>query len=193
MNTSECEIDQAAERERELRRLQERLWVIQASAGDRDAFARLVELYQRPLVYYLRRFVLEPSAALDLHQEVWLDAFRGIAHLRAPEAFRVWIYQLARRKAARFFQQRLSGLADLDSADVSEIPLESAETPVDAEAVHHALGQIDPGAREVLTLHYLRDLSLEELAAVIEIPVGTVKSRLHHARRALRRVLERTK
>src|SRR5580765_1668410 len=88
--------------EQKLARLENALWASETQAGDADAFVRLLHRYERPLLYYLRRLVPNAEDALDLHQAVWLDAFRGLKSLQAPEAFRVWLYRIAHHKAARF-------------------------------------------------------------------------------------------
>src|SRR5215470_14945101 len=72
--------------EQKLARLEEALWVSEAQAGDSDAFVRLLNRHEKPLLYYLRRLVPNADDALDLYQEVWLDAFRGLKSLQVPEA-----------------------------------------------------------------------------------------------------------
>ncbi len=179
---------------RDLDRLQETLWVAQAREGDANAFACLVARHERPLYYYLRRFIPQPEAALDAYQDVWLDAFRGLRQLRAPEAFRAWLYRIAHDKAMRSLRREIRHERQTEPlVEAHEAVAEAAEEPHDAEAVHQALSRLPPLWCEVLTLHYLRDLSLEEMAAVIGCPVGTVKSRLHHARLSLQRLLERNR
>jgi RNA polymerase sigma-70 factor (ECF subfamily) len=186
--------DTAAERQK-LERLEELLWVTQAQAGDSEAFARLMNRYEKRLIYYLRRIVPEGDWALDLHQEVWIDAFRGLPSLQVPEAFRVWIYRIAHRKAVRFIRnerlhEKTNTVVSESAPPEHELP---AEPPVDAEAIHQALQLLSPDDRELLVLHYLRDLSTQELAVVLDCPAGTIKSRLYHARIALRRIIERKK
>ncbi len=171
-------------------RIEEALWVLRAREGDPQAFARLMSRHERPLLYYLRRLISQPDAALDAHQEVWLDVFRGIRRLRAPEAFRAWLYRVAHAKAMRFVREEIfdsDHTAPMDGLEEA-VPMTA---PTDAEAVHQALDRLSPSQREALTLHYLRDLSLAEIAAATGCSVGTVKSRLHYARLALRRQLER--
>jgi RNA polymerase sigma-70 factor (ECF subfamily) len=174
-----------------LQRLEELFWVVEAQAGNTDAFIQLMSRYEKRLLYYLRRIVPEGDWALDLHQEVWLDAYRGLASLQAPEAFRVWIYRIAHHKAARFI--RNEKLRERAAEVLTDPALQepALETPLEAEVLHQALQRLDPPEREVLVLHYLRDLSTQELAAVLDCPTGTVKSRLYHARAALRRIIER--
>lgn len=178
--------------ERRLERLEEALLVAEAQAGDCDAFVQLMNRYNKPLLYYLRRFVPEGDC-LDLHQEVWIDAFRGLPSLQIPEAFRVWVYQIARHKVARFIRNEVSEKSAVESLGEEQEQSPSAH-PFDAqeaEAVHQGLQLLPPHQREILVLHYLRDLSTDELAVVLDCPRGTIKSRLYHARIALRRVMER--
>jgi len=176
--------------ERRLKRLEEALLVTEAQAGDSDAFVQLMNCYSKPLLYYLRRLVPEADS-LDIHQEVWIDAFRGLPSLQVPEAFRVWIYQIARHKAARFIRSEVMDRAAVELFGEEQEQAGENLDAMDAEAVHRGLQVLPPHQREILVLHYLRDLSTDELAAVLDCPRGTVKSRLYHARLALRQVMER--
>ena len=173
---------------RRLERLEEALWVTQAQAGDPAAFVSLMKRYERPLLYYLRRLVPVGDGALDLHQEVWLDVFRALPSLQVPEAFRVWLFRIAHHKAARFIGEeiRREEMLEPAAAEVS-----NAADEFDAEAVHRGLAMLPADQREILTLHYLNDLSTAEIGRVLDCSPGTVKSRLHHARRALRGIIER--
>jgi RNA polymerase sigma-70 factor (ECF subfamily) len=181
--------------ERRIKRMQEVLWVTEAQAGNTDAFLQLMGRYERSLLYYLRRLVPEGDFALDLHQEVWIDVFRELPSLQVPEAFRVWIYRIAHNKASRFIRKEL--IQEEMSQTLSEVEpgatQKDSEVAFASEAVHAALEHLPPNQREVLVLHYLRDLSTDELAIILDCPVGTVKSRLYHARSALRRIIERKK
>jgi RNA polymerase sigma-70 factor, ECF subfamily len=171
-------------------RLEESFQVLRAKAGDTLAFTWLMTRHERPLLYYLRRFVGRPEDALDVHQEVWLAVYHGLPALRTPQAFRGWLYRLAHDKAVRFVQTEVR---EARNCEALEVPAEEGPEPPeeDPERVHRALGLLSPPQREVLTLYYLRDLTLEELAVACDLAVGTVKSRLHYARLALRRHLER--
>lgn len=178
--------------EERLARLEEALWVTQAQSGDMAAFERLVSRHGRPLLYYLRRLVANPEDALDLHQEVWLDTLRGLGGLQVPEAFAAWLYRIAHRKAARFRRTESHHDKLVESLATSSAGAEApAETEVDAKALHQALGSLPLEQRELVVLHYFRSFSTQELAAILECPPGTVKSRLYHARIALKRIIER--
>lgn len=179
--------------EQKLARLEEALWVTEAQAGDADAFVRLVTRHEKPLLYYLRRLIPNADDARDLHQEVWLDAFRGLKSLQVPEAFRVWLYRIAHHKAARFVRDGIreervvESLVDAGGEHSENDP----EIALDAEALHQALQILPTHHREILILHYLRDLSTQDLAVILDCPLGTVKSRLYHARLHLRNIVQR--
>lgn len=194
-NTQEMSTGSTDAVERQIERLQEVLWITEAQAGNTEAFVQLMRRYERPILYYLRRLVPERDFALDLHQEVWMDAFRQLPSLQVPEAFRVWIYRIAHHKASRLLRREL--LQEQINKTLSEAELVPAQNNGEAafasEAVHAALAELPASQRELLILHYLRELSTDELAIVLDCPVGTVKSRLYHARSALRRVIERKK
>ena len=172
---------------------QEQTWVRAAQQGDAAAFRCLVDCYDRRLLYFVLRFMPDSHQALDVMQDVWLTLFRRLPSLRAPGAFRVWLYQIAhdrvvsllrqRRRQERMQEKLAEHLAD---------PLEgNHEVAFDqAELVHKALDLLSPEHREVLVLRFLEGLTLEEIAEALRCRLGTVKSRLHHAKRSLRRQVE---
>jgi RNA polymerase sigma-70 factor, ECF subfamily len=174
-------------------RERERQWVLAARRRDPAAFRRLVDAYERRLLYFLLRFVQGAEDALDVLQDVWLTVYRRLPALRAPEAFRVWLYQIAHDKAVSHVRgQRRQARAreELQELRAAE-PEEAVPAAESAELVHRALQLLSLEHREVLTLHFLEDLRLEEIAEVLRCPLGTVKSRLHYAKQALRQEVEK--
>lgn len=173
-------------------RLQENLWVLQAQAGDGDAARELVNRYERRLLYYLLRFEASPERAADVLQDIWLTVFKGLEKLRSPEAFRVWLYQIAHDRVVTEIRQSTRRQKAQEVLGAGEAEMD--ETPPfkeKAEWVHLALGLLPPEHREVLTLRFLEDLSLEEIAEAVRCPLGTVKSRLHHAKQSMKVILEK--
>lgn len=173
-------------------RLHERFLVQQFQRGNSEAFLKLVQAYEKRLLYYLRRFERDPERALDALQEVWLTAWKTRISLRSPVAFRAWIYGIAHGKLIdairaetrfRLTEQQRGREAPAAISPVGE-SLESAEL------VHFALSRISPEHREVLTLRFIEDMTISEIAAVIDCPEGTVKSRLHYARQEILSVIE---
>jgi RNA polymerase sigma-70 factor (ECF subfamily) len=164
--------------------------VVRCQAGDRAAFEELVELYQPRLRYFLASMAGE-HAADDLLQEVWFDVFRGVARLADPGAFAAWLYRIARHRALGELRKRRQPLSSLEGIDLpAEEPEEDDFSAEDAQRVHAALIQLPLEHREVLLLRFFEAMTYEDIAAVTGCQLGTVRSRIHYAKRALRRVME---
>ncbi|ETK32420.1 RNA polymerase subunit sigma-24 [Microbispora sp. ATCC PTA-5024] len=165
------------------------LLVVRCQLGEREAFRELVRVWHAPLWRYVRGMVGSPHLADDLSQEVWVAVVRGLPRLRQPERFAPWLFTIARRTVADHLRQayqasetsveEASALADDDS-------LRDVLTTMQVEA---GLDELPPLEREVLILFHLQDLPLAACAEVLGVPPGTVKSRLHRARRMLRSAL----
>ncbi len=149
-------------------------------------------MYQPRLRYFLRKMRYDDRDGDDLLQEIWLDVYRGLGRLTDPAAFAVWIYRLARNRAFRVLRKRRELARSLDGIDLpAKEDEEMRWSAEDAEYVHVALDSLAPEHREVLLLRFIEEMSYENIACVTGCPVGTVRSRLHYAKRALRGVLER--
>jgi RNA polymerase sigma-70 factor (ECF subfamily) len=164
--------------------------VVRCQAGDRAAFEELVELYEPRLRYFLARMVGDDHAADDLLQEVWFDVYRGVARLADPGAFPSWLYQIARHRALAELRKRCQPLSSLEGIDLAEDASDDEFSADDAERVHAALGQLTPEHREVLLLRFFEGMAYEDIARVIGCHLGTARSRIHYAKRALRRVMQ---
>lgn len=172
-------------------RQQDELLVVRCQLGERPAFDELVERWHSPVWKYLRRVTGDDDAAWDVAQDVWLRVLRGIGRLREGASLRPWLFGIARRTLMDRFRQQYSTPMD---ADVDPGTL-AADEPVsgleeDLAAMERELARLPVIEREVLTLFYLRELTLTDIAEVLRVPVGTVKSRLFRARRLLRRGLD---
>lgn len=172
--------------------LHERLLVLRCQTGDAIAFEELVLLYQPRLRYFLRGLLRSDHDVDDHLQEIWIDVYRGIGRMKEPSAFAAWLYRIARNRAFRVLRKRRQPTCSIDDIDLAakgdEEPHWSAE---DAEYIHAALDSLEPEHREVLLLRFIEEMSYEDIARVIDCPIGTIRSRLHYAKRALRCVLER--
>ena len=169
-------------------RIQEEIWVLQAQQGDEEAFGRLMDLYDRKLVYYLMRFTASLEQALDVAQDVWISVFRGLKKLRNPSVFRAWLYQIAHAKVVTQVRKNVREEEILESFSAEQEQSLSSEEPIsgDPELVRSALAALSREHRAVLVLRFLENMSLEEMAHVLQCQLGTVKSRLHYAKEALR-------
>lgn len=172
--------------------LHERLLVLRCQTGDASAFEELVLLYQPRLRYFLRGLLREERDADDHLQEIWLDVYRGIARLTEPAAFASWLYRIARNRAFRVLRKRREPPRSLDGIDLPAKEDDDTHWKAeDAEYIHAALDSLAAEHREVLLLRFIEEMSYEDIARVTDCPVGTVRSRLHYGKRALRGVLER--
>lgn len=163
--------------------------MLKCQIGDRASWDELYRRYNPSLGYYLRRLTGRDQAADDLQQEVWLAVVRNIARLKSPEAFTVWLYRIARSKAINRISVNHKDVP-LDEEPAAETPDEDIFRASDAARVHAALNGLVPEHREVLLLRFMEDLSYEQIAEVIGRNIGTVRSRIHYGKCALRRQLE---
>src|SRR5262245_31711949 len=173
-------------------RLYETVLVLRCQAGDEAAFVELVERYQPRLRYYLRKMLRDVQGAEDALQDVWLDVFRAVARLADAGAFRAWLYRIARDRALREHRKRRPPPRPLQEVDAPDGRAEEPPfTAEDVERIHAALEEVSAEHREVLVLRFVEGMTYEEIARVVGCQVGTVRSRLHYAKRVLRGVLER--
>ena len=164
-----------------------------SQAGSSDAFEGLARRWTPRLLRYATR-VLGGSddaseTARDVVQETWVGAIRGLRTLRDPAHFPAWIYGIATRKCADVIRahKRRREFDDRAAVDASrEQAYVEPEQEIDLAAAIQAL---PPMHRAVVHLYYREDFRVDEIASVLGVPVGTVKSRLHHARDALRHQL----
>ncbi len=167
------------------------LLVLRCRQGQRAALEELVRTWERPLFYYIRRLIDDEDETRQVLQQSWVGVLQGLDALREPRKLPAWLYRIARITAMTHLRKRYGEQTlrrDSDTPASVDVPDGQLEFD-DAEQIHYGLSRLSLLHREVLTLFFLQDLSLEEIAVVLEIPVGTVKSRLHHAKRAMRAVL----
>lgn len=161
--------------------------VLMAQQGEREALERLAA-HWRPRHYaHARRLLGQADRAADAVQEAWTGIVRGLGRLREPERFPAWSYAIVTRRcqdAIRRKGREPPGDPDADPPD----PAAGAEDQT--SDLRRALAALPPDQRAAIALFYLDGFSIGEIAEAVGIPAGTVKTRLFHARRALRRQLE---
>ena len=177
----------------QVNRIRSQLLVLRHLRGDDEALAQLVAMWERPLFYYIRRLVTTEEDAWDILQETWIRVVHGIGRLKAPESFPCWIYRIASNAASNFTRgnQRDRHLFDREMDPAMMELSQDHFSAADAEAIHRGLQQLPVSQREVLTLFFLEEFSLEEISSITGIPKGTVKSRLFYAKKALRNLMEK--
>jgi RNA polymerase sigma-70 factor (ECF subfamily) len=164
--------------------------VVSAQAGDRTAAEALARRYHRRLIAHAWRLTGDLELAKDVVQSSWIDIARGLPRLKDEAAFPAWAYQIVSRRCARNIRGLQADRA-LASALGQAGHEEATQQPEIATPRLRAAIQALPAAqRATLALFYFEDLSVGEIAVALDVPAGTVKTRLMHARRALRAVLE---
>jgi RNA polymerase sigma-70 factor (ECF subfamily) len=166
------------------------LLAIRCQLGEPAAFDDLITRWHAPLWSFVRRLAGEDDAAGEILQDVWVRVIRGIPQLRDGSRLRAWLFGIARRTLMDRLRQQYARSPTVD-VDVDEIAADTspAEDAEDLQELDRALADIPVVEREVLTLFYLHELSLNEVAEALNVPVGTIKSRLFRAKRLLRHTM----
>ncbi len=176
--------------------------VSRASKGDTGAYALLVDRHGARVVKTLYYRVGDRDEAEDLAQEVFVRAFRGIGGFKGEASFGTWIYRIVHNVAASYFvaraaKKRAGVRVPLDACEELQTPPAREADPPTAlmsrelrDAIERSIGQLAPDAREYVILRDIEGKSYEEIAAIVDMPLGTVKSRIHRARLQIRRSLE---
>jgi RNA polymerase sigma-70 factor (ECF subfamily) len=173
---------------------QETFWVLRAQSGDREAVNELLKAVQEPLYRYIHRLVSEGALAEDILQEVFIHIYRKLRWLREPELFRPWSYRIASREAFRRLKRERRWQEQVrDEAVLEALPTDASEEKFEAELIEYLpefIARVSPASRAVLILHYFHEMSLGEVADVLGIALGTVKSRLAYGLESLRRTIK---
>ncbi|MBA2734359.1 MAG: RNA polymerase sigma factor [Acidobacteria bacterium] len=174
--------------------LKQETWrVLRAQSGDQEALDELLEAVQEPLYRYIFRLVGERTLAEDILQEVFIRIYRKLRWLREPELFRPWAYRIASREAFKHLKRERRWREEVrDEATLEAIPAQSTEKSYAPELIEHLpslIERVSPASRAVLILHYLHEMPLAEVAAVLGIALGTAKSRLAYGLQSLRSVI----
>ena len=165
-----------------------------ALAGQKEAFGQLVERYQDRLIHAISRYLGSVEEAHDVAQDAFVQAYTRLASFRGEAAFYTWLYRIAFNLAMTRVRRRRP-MQSLDQAKdrLGNEPIDlgaTAETGIlreeQARVVHRALGQLDEEFRQVLVLRELEGCTYDQISQILEIPVGTVRSRLYRARIQLR-------
>ena len=161
---------------------------------DPEACRELIRRHHQLVFGHLRRLGAHAAMAEDLTQETYAKAWRKIDTLREASSLRSWLLTIARNEFLQYLRSRRPETTGLDSVpepvDGKPSPDSMATTAQRDQRLHEALNRLDPQLQETVALHYFQDLSLREVAEVLGVPAGTVKSRLNRALESLRKLLE---
>ena len=167
--------------------------VASARTGDRKAFDQLARRWGRKLLAHAWRLTGDVDLAREAAQDGWIEIVRGLGRLRDERAFPAWAYQIVTRRCARQIGRVRRDRALTAAAAIEPVVDVGEPEPGDPGAavrLRAALAALPEAQRAAVGLFYLEDLSVAETAIALNVPAGTVKTRLMHARRTLRAVLE---
>ena len=182
-------------------RAQEAAVIAELKAGSEDAYAWLIGEFHQPIYNLVYRMMNDPSDAADTTQEVFLKVFRGMKHFHGESSLKTWIYRIALHEAAnrrRWWFRHKSHETSIEPVEAGELSREDRlvdphESPFEnfahrevQAAVERGLHEVPEPYRTALVLRDLEDMSYEEIAEVLQISLGTVKSRITRGREALR-------
>jgi RNA polymerase sigma-70 factor (ECF subfamily) len=203
-NRAERSGDRAKEEERAAADERDRKLVGQVLAGNKEAFRALVEAHQSRVFHLARSLVRNPSDASDIAQETFVRAFVNLKSYRSEGSFTAWVARIANNLAIDFLRrQKTQGVTELNEtlAETEQLQtgLLAGRVRADPQSatlrkelgqqLEKALAQLPEKHRAILILREIDGLSYEELAVTLEIPVGTVMSRLFHARGKMQAIL----
>ena len=164
--------------------------VVMSQDGSREALAVLVARWSPRMTRYVARTLRSYELAEDVMQEVWASALRGLPRIADPARFPAWIYAIATAKCADAVRGRVR-VRRLEDGLQAEPAINGHAAPTELLIdLGAAIARLPFDQRLTLSLHYGEDLSVEEVASVLGVPAGTVKSRLHTARHTLKQLLE---
>jgi RNA polymerase sigma-70 factor (ECF subfamily) len=170
--------------------------------GNPAAFGALVSRYQDRLYNTVYRLVDNPDDASDVVQEAFLSAYLSLRHFKGDAQFFTWLYRIAVNAAITHRRRQRSGMKPIKTSDsapgvepldmaVCNRPGHALEMAEDEFRIHQALQRLSPEHRTVLVMRDMDDMKYEEMAEILHVPIGTVRSRLHRARLEFKDMLER--
>lgn len=173
-------------------------WVRKAQCGDQAAFAQLVLAHERFVYNLALRGTGDPQDAEDVSQEAFLRAWKGLPRFRGQSSFRTWLYRITTNLCYNrqpHIRRELMNLSVEESPEAAVLfqeggPAEILDQGERESFLHRQVETLGEGFRMMIVLRYQLEMSYDEIAAIMEIPLGTVKTGLHRARKQLRRALE---
>jgi RNA polymerase sigma-70 factor (ECF subfamily) len=168
----------------------DQILILRCQVRDQRAFEELIDRYQRPLRYFIARLVGNPDLADEVSQETWLTVLSKIHTLRSAATFRVWLYRIARNRVYQELRRRRVTIELDESLEAPDDTVDEICSFEDAAKLHRCLEKLKPLHKEVLLLRFLEEMSYEQIADVLGCNIGTVRSRIFHAKLALKKELE---
>lgn len=160
-----------------------------ARTGDREAFAMLARRWQAKLLAHAWRLLGDTEAARDAVQDGWIEIIRSLPRLRDERAFPAWAFRIVTRRCASAIGSAVWQRSLIAATKPSEPKVEAMESARDHERLRLAIRGLPEEQRAAIALFHFEEMSVAEVAVALDVPAGTVKTRLMHARRKLRAAL----
>ncbi len=170
----------------ELSNIEDQLLVMDAQDGNVKAMEALVSRWQKRLWHHAFRLTDDTQAAWDVTQQAWLGIIKGLRKLHDPANFRAWAYRITTNKAINWIRKNRK----VKKVNLDEIQEQQQKTREDT-GIKELLEKLDIKKQAVLCLYYFEQLSVSEIGTALNIPRGTVKSRLHNARKELKELWQK--
>jgi len=162
------------------------LLVIRCQQGQKEAFELIVKLWQKSLLVFAMRYLDQEIDAWDAVQETWFSVIKGLNKLQNPSLFVSWLFRIMTNKCIDRIRKKKSEVRQLERANIK---LQSSETSNENESLSQAIQRLSNEHKVLITLRFGQGLQVGEIAAILNIAEGTVKSRLHRALARLREIL----
>lgn len=162
------------------------LLVVRCQQGDREAFELIVELWQRPMLMFALRYLDQEIDTWDAVQETWISAIKGLDRLQNPSLFVSWLFRILTNKCIDHVRKEHSEASKLKRANIS---LESSDISSESDSLAQAIHRLSDEHKILVLLRFAQGLQIGHIASMLNLPEGTVKSRLHRALARLRQVL----
>ena len=167
-----------------------------AQKGDHDAFAALVDEHQRYVYNLALRVIKDENEALDLTQETFVRAWTALPNFKGQSQFRTWLYRIVTNLCYNRLPNLRRSLNDLGDDAMEDIPESNFDNPAQEfesnetrQYLHQAIDELDANYKLLITLRYQNELSYEEIASTLNLPLGTVKTGIFRAKAQLRNAL----
>jgi len=168
-------------------RIYTELLVIRCQQGEKEAFGLIVELWQKALLIFALRYLDQETDARDAVQETWISVIKGLNKLQNPSLFVSWLFRILTNKCVDRIRQKQQEQCQLERANIKS---ESPEISNESESLSQAIQRLSDEHKILIVLRFGQGLQIGQIAAMLNIAEGTVKSRLHRALIRLREILE---
>lgn len=166
--------------------------VDRAKAGETEAFSELALRHERVVYNLAYRFMRDPGLAEDMAQEAFLKAFRLLKGFRGDCSFSTWLYRVTTSVCLTELNRRKRrGEIELLPSHAAKLATDQPEASDTPELIRRCVGQLPDRYATIVTLFYLQEVSYEEIAEIMKIPMGTLKTWMHRARHQLRKIVEK--